>query len=163
MNKSTLISKPALTVGFFAAALALSIAASILGFQLVFAPALIVSISTLFVALYQLDRFKPKHNSFIINWFFCVAFTWLVLAACTLAGSITNFILASMEFYFSEIFKFRLIISTSDNYSFQDFFMREGLSYLLAPSFWVLLVGLLPSLIFGTIYSIFRWHNAKTI
>lgn len=156
--------KAALLIGCIAGAIAIAAGVNILGAHLVFLPAVIISVTLLVFILRKIDALKIKHKYFIGNWFFCVFLTWLTLGVCTLAGSFTVFILAAMEFYYPNIFNFHLTInSASDEQGFQWFFIHDGLSFILAAPFWALLGGLLPCILFGSIYSIFRWRNANYI
>jgi hypothetical protein len=156
--------KTASIIGGISGAIAIFAIAHDFGAHLIFIPPLFFAIASLFFILRKLDRIKIKHKYFINNWFFCILSTWLTLGACALAAGCTLFILAVMEFSFGNIFDFGMTSNREVNWQeLQDFFLDDGLGYLLAPPFWALIGGLFPCILIGSIYSIFRWRNSKSI
>jgi len=125
-----------------------------IGFHFVYLPPVIAAVITIIIFTRKIDSLKPKNRTvkkYILFGFF-IAFSTLFLAA--LSGSVALFFMSLLEYLDSGIFKFGLNYFDAESYSFVEYFSKEGIKYLLAPIYWVITGGLIPSLIFGLFYGL---------
>jgi len=161
MKSEKLVTKNNTTLyfGIFGGIFALIIGYLGIGFHLVYLPPVVAAVITIIIFTKKIDSLKPKTRTvtkYILFGFF-IAFSTLFLAA--LSGSAVLFIMSLLEFLNSGIFKFGLNYFDAESYSFVEYFSKEGMKYLLAPMYWVLIGGLMPSLIFGLIYGLTKCRS----
>ena len=148
--------KKALLFGIFIAVIALLLGFLNLGFYVVYMPPLLVAFFTIIFFVKNINVIREKSNYIISNILFGFLIAWSTLFFSAISGSLSLLFIANLEFLYPTVFHFGL--TTFDAYSddFNEFFFNDGIKYFLSPLIWGLLIGFIPSLLFGLFYSLSR-------
>ena len=148
--------KKALLFGIFIAVIALLLGFLNLGFYVVYMPPLLVAFFTIIFFVKNINVIREKSNYIISNILFGFLIAWSTLFFSAISGSLSLLFIANLEFLYPTVFHFGLTTFEAYSSDFNEFFFNDGIKYFLSPLIWGLLIGFIPSLLFGLFYSLSR-------
>ena len=148
--------KKALLFGIFIAVIALLLGFLNLGFYVVYMPPLLVAFFTIIFFVKNINVIREKSNYIISNILFGFLIAWSTLFFSAISGSLSLLFIANLEFLYPTVFHFGLTTFEAYSSDFNEFFFKDGINYFLSPLIWGLLLGFIPSLVFGLFYSLSR-------
>jgi hypothetical protein len=144
----------ALLFGVFIAVIALLLGFLNLGFYVVYMPPIIITFFTIIFFVKNINVIREKSNYIISNFLFGFLIAWTTLFFSAISGSLSLLFIVNLEFLYPTVFNFGLTSFEAYSNDFYEFFFNDGLKYFLAPLIWGLLIGFIPSIIFGMFYSL---------
>lgn len=146
--------KKALLFGIFIAVVALILGFLNMGFYVVYMPPLLVAFFTVIFFVKNINVIRERSNYIISNILFGFLIAWSTLFFSAISGSLSLLFIANLEFLYPTVFHFGLTTFEAYSNDFNEFFFNDGIKYFLSPLIWGLLIGFIPSLLFGLIYSL---------
>ena len=148
--------KKALLFGIFIAVIALLLGFLNLGFYVVYMPPLVIAFLTIIFFVKNITVIRERSNYIVSNILFGFLIAWSTLFFSAISGSLSLLFIANLEFLYPTVFHFGLTTFEAYSSDFNEFFFNDGIKYFLSPLIWGLLIGFIPSLLFGLFYSLSR-------
>jgi hypothetical protein len=146
--------KKVLFFGIFISVIVLILGFLNLGFYAVYLPPMFVAFFTVLFFVKNINIIREKSDYIANNILFGFLIAWCTLFFSAISGSLSLLFIANLEFLYPTVFHFGLTSFEAYTDNFDQFFYHDGIKYFLSPLIWGLLIGFIPSLVFGLFYSI---------